>query len=181
MKALRRLIRGILRVPENVETAFYVQHLLFKHLLRINTCVPWPVHFTSRVATPLKVRLGRATYPGDMPGCYIQAANGIEIGDFSIFGPGVGIISANHDPANLDRHLPAEPIRIGSYCWIGMNAVILPGVQLGDHTIVGAGSVVSTSYPEGYCVIAGNPARVVRRTEQPASTSEASPQGSCQA
>ena len=44
-----------------------------------------------------------------------------------------------------------------------MNSVILPGVTLGDHTIVGAGSVVTKSFPDGDCVIAGNPARMIRR------------------
>ena len=43
-----------------------------------------------------------------------------------------------------------------------MNTVILPGVSLGDHTIVGAGSVVTKSFQEGNCVIAGNPAKVIR-------------------
>ena len=43
-----------------------------------------------------------------------------------------------------------------------MNSVILPGVTLGPHTIVGAGSVVTHSFPDGYCVIAGNPARLIR-------------------
>ena len=43
-----------------------------------------------------------------------------------------------------------------------MNAIILPGVKLGDFTMVGAGSVVTKSYPEGYCVIAGNPAKKIK-------------------
>jgi acetyltransferase-like isoleucine patch superfamily enzyme len=149
-----------------VDARSYLQYLFFKHVLRVNTRVPWPVHFTSRVVCPERVRLGRATYPGDMPGCYIQAINGIEIGDETILAPGVGLISANHDPDDLDRHLPCEPIRIGKHCWIGMNAVILPGVQLGDHTIVGAGAVVTRSFPHGHCVIAGNPARLIRWTQK---------------
>ena len=47
-----------------------------------------------------------------------------------------------------------------------MNAVILPGVTLGDHTIVGAGSIVTKSFPEGYVVIAGNPAKIIRTLER---------------
>ncbi len=162
---MRQLVRQVFNIPEQVDTRFFLQYWFFKHLLRINSNVPWPVHFTSRVAQPQRVKRGRGTYPGDMPGCYIQAHNGIEIGDYTLIAPNVGIISANHDPADLDRHLPAEPIRIGSHCWIGMNTVILPGVQLGDRTIVAAGSVVARSFPEGHCTIAGNPARMVKRVE----------------
>ncbi|MBS7109518.1 MAG: hypothetical protein KH076_09760 [Streptococcus sp.] len=43
-----------------------------------------------------------------------------------------------------------------------MNSVILPGVILGDHTIVGAGAVVTHSFPDGYCIIGGNPARIIK-------------------
>jgi acetyltransferase-like isoleucine patch superfamily enzyme len=46
-----------------------------------------------------------------------------------------------------------------------MNAVILPGVTLGDHTIVGAGSVVTKSFENGNCVIAGNPAKIIKNLE----------------
>jgi len=78
----------------------------------------------------------------------------------------VGIITANHDPADLCRHLPGKPVELGECCWIGMNSVILPGVTLGPHTIVGAGSVVTHSFADGYCVIAGNPARLVRTLDR---------------
>lgn len=43
-----------------------------------------------------------------------------------------------------------------------MNSLILPGVKLGDHTVVGGGSVVTKSFPDGYCVIAGNPAKKIK-------------------
>ena len=130
--------------------------------LGINWDVPWPVHHTSTVWSPERVRLGSGTFPGDSPGCYIQALNGIEIGDRTNLGPGVGLISANHDPADNTRWLPAPPIRLGKDCWLGMNVIVLPGVQLGDRTIVGAGAVVTKSFVDGHCVIAGNPARLLR-------------------
>jgi hypothetical protein len=52
--------------------------------------------------------------------------------------------------------------RIGSHCFIGGKSVILPGVEIGDHCIVGAGSVVTKSVPSG-CIVAGNPAKIIRR------------------
>lgn len=99
------------------------------------------------------------------PGCYFQnQAARITICRGRYIGPNVGIITANHDPDDPDRHLPAKPVVLGEKGWIGMNTVILPGVVLGNQTTVGAGSVVTKSFPEGHCTIAVVPARVIRRS-----------------
>jgi acetyltransferase-like isoleucine patch superfamily enzyme len=93
-------------------------------------------------------------------GCYFQAGNGIEIGDGTIFGPAVRMISADHDMTNGAMWKPARPIRIGRNCWIGASAIILPGVELGDRVVIGAGAVVTRDVPAG-SVAVGNPARVI--------------------
>ncbi len=61
-----------------------------------------------------------------------------------------------------NKHLPPKDVHLVEHCWIGMNSMILPGVTLGPHTVVGAGSVVTKSFPDGYCVIAGNPAKIIK-------------------
>ena len=121
----------------------------------------WPVHFSSRVSYPERIYAGIDTAPGYMPNCYIQGMGTIYIGDYTQIAPSVGIISSNHDLHDSRIQHPA-PVKIGRYCWIGMHSVILPGVELGDFTIVAAGAVVSSSFPEGYCVIGGVPARKIK-------------------
>lgn len=96
------------------------------------------------------------------PGCFYQNYEAkITIGKDVHIAANVGVITQNHNPMNPDEHLPAKDVHIGNNCWIGMNAVILPGVTLGDYTTVGAGSVVTHSF-EGNCVVAGNPARIIK-------------------
>lgn len=142
-------------------------YFLFQRILRINSHVPWPVHFTSIVTSPERIERDMPTsIPGFMPGCYIQAINGIKIGKNSIIGPGAKIVSANHGVCNFNLHVPENPIKIGKNCWIGANAVILPGVELADHTIVAAGAVVTKSFLEGDCIIGGVPAKVIKRIEE---------------
>ena len=142
----------------------YLQFFLFQRILRINSETPWPVHWSSVVSSPENIHLDRPTANlGAMPGCYIQAINGIRVGRNTYVGPGVKIISANHNLYDLKRHEPSSPIIIGKNCWIGANAVILPSVELADHTIVAAGAVVTKSFLEGDCIIGGVPAKVIKK------------------
>lgn len=97
-------------------------------------------------------------------GCYLQGRGKLFIGDYVGSASNVVIISGNHSLYNQDDADLRETI-IGDYCWIASNVVILAGVVLGPRTIVGAGSVVTKSFPEGYCVIGGNPAKVIKKLE----------------
>ena len=67
-------------------------------------------------------------------------------------------------PRRLEGDVPARPIRIARNVWIGFDACVLPGVSIGEGAVVGARSVV-TADVEPYTVVAGNPARAVRRLE----------------
>ncbi|MBS1644376.1 MAG: acyltransferase [Bacteroidetes bacterium] len=143
--------------------SFRLLDFLFRKVFRQNAKVSWAVHHTATIHHPQGLDVGVGTWPGDSPGVYINASNGVYIGDYTNLGPNVGIISGNHDLYNNDLMVSAPPIHIGRFCWLGMGAVVLPGVRLGDFTIVGAGAVVTQSFEEGYCVVAGNPARVIKK------------------
>ncbi len=126
-----------------------------------NKNVPWPVHFTSKVYDPNKITIGIDAYPGIMGGCYITGRGGLEIGDYTQIAPNVVIVTANHDLYDSRKHIEA-PVKIGKYCWIGGGAKIMPGVTLGDWTIVAAGAVVTRSYEDGHCVLGGVPAAKIK-------------------
>lgn len=130
-----------------------------------HSLIYWPVHKNSEVTYPQNIYVGINSNAGTRPGCYLQGNGGIRIGNYVHFASNVGIISANHNPYNQMNHITKE-VRIDDYTWIGMNAVILPGVHLGERTIVGAGAVVTRSFPEGYCIIAGNPAKKIKELDK---------------
>lgn len=81
--------------------------------------------------------------------------NGLTIGDYTIITPGARIFT--HDfVRNTMNHT-----RIGSHCFVGANALIMPGLTIGDHCVIAAGSVVLEDVPS-HSLMAGNPARLVR-------------------
>lgn len=139
----------------------WCQRNLYRHCSEAH----WPVHISSMVINPKNVYCGIETSPGYMPGNYIQGVGRIFVGDYTQIGPGVGIISANHNLADTRIHHESY-VEIGEYSWIGMNSVILPGVVLGRFTIVAAGSVVTKSFAEGYCVVGGNPASIIKKLDK---------------
>ncbi len=95
----------------------------------------------------------------------------ITIGPFVLFGHRVSVITGTHDYSKKghERMLTAPQegmdIDIREGVWVGTNAVIVGPCILGPHMVVGAGSVVTNSFPEGHVVVAGNPARVIKKIE----------------
>lgn len=120
---------------------------------------------SSNFSYPEKISFGKNVHVG--PGAMFDGAGEISIDDGTIFAPNVKVFSRSH---NFDQDLQAlpfdnvvliSPVIIGRYVWIGANAIILPGVHIGDGAVIGAGAVVARDVPS--CGIAvGNPAKVVR-------------------
>ena len=88
----------------------------------------------------------------------------IYIGDYTMLAPNVVIATGSHpiDPDLRRRGLQYNlPVRIGNNCWLGAGVIVLPGVTIGDDTVIGAGSVVTKDIPSGVVAV-GNPCRVLR-------------------
>ncbi|MGM8227127.1 sugar O-acetyltransferase [Cellvibrio sp. ARAG 10.3] len=96
--------------------------------------------------------------------CLMLDAADIRIGKRVKFGPGVHLYTTTHPIDAAQRatgQVLAAPITIGDDCWLGGNTLVMPGVTIGEKSVVGAGSVVTRSIPAGV-VAMGNPCRVVR-------------------
>ena len=99
----------------------------------------------------------------------VTAHEHIEIGEHVFFGQGVLVTDASHGYQDPERPIGAQfglhqPVVIGAGSWVGHGAVILPGTRIGRNVVVAAGAVVRGEV-EDHAVVAGNPARVVRRLE----------------
>lgn len=148
----------------NLGWEWVVRGLIHQKLRGINSTAWWSIAPYQKVANPANISFHVDDINNfQMPSVYFQAFGNITIDRGTYIAQNVGIITANHNLQNLDRHEEAKPVLIGEKCWIGMNSVILPGVILGPHTVVGAGSVVTKSFVDGYCIVAGNPAKIIRK------------------
>ena len=107
-------------------------------------------------------------------GCCILDGGVVKIGKNVMFAPGVQIYTAHHPLDGKSRHEGWElcnQVTFGDYVWVGGNAIINPGVTIGSNSVVGSGSVVTKDVPPN-CVVAGNPAKIIRHLDVSGSTDD---------
>ena len=105
------------------------------------------------------------------PDVFLNGRSGITIGDNVTLSHGAKLISTGYDVEHWMEtgervHIDDKPIYIGNNCWIGANAIILPGVKItGEYVVIGAGAVVTKDVTESRVLVAGNPAKIVKHYE----------------
>ena len=101
-------------------------------------------------------------------GVYINARSGVTLGNDVTLSPGAKIISTGYDvvrwmETGKKLHTIDTPVYIGNHCWVGANAVILPGVKItGEYVVIGAGAVVTKDITESKVIVAGVPAKIIK-------------------
>lgn len=92
----------------------------------------------------------------------------IYVGDYTMIGPNVTIATAGHPICPELRQKGYQynmPVHVGKNCWLGAGVIIVPGVTIGDNTVIGAGSIVTKDIPGGVVAV-GNPCKVLREVNE---------------
>lgn len=129
-----------------------------------------PLDESTTLLPPLYIDYGKPVSIGK--NCFIQQCctffgrGGITIGNDVFIGPKCNIITINHDVNPENRSATySRPVIIEDKVWIGINSTILPGVRIGYGSVIGAQSVVTKDVPP-MTIVAGNPAKIIRRIEK---------------
>tara|TARA_R110002051_G_scaffold285230_1_gene347445 strand:- start:1960 stop:2490 length:531 start_codon:yes stop_codon:yes gene_type:complete len=160
LRSCNRLFYPSFNCPDDLIVATF-KNIFIQKILGFNRKAFWPVHFTSKVIAPQNIKIGSRA-PGLSISCYLDGRNGIQLGKNVWIGPRVTLVSKNHSVTNFNEYIDDSPITIGNNCWLAANVTILPGVQLANHIIVAAGSVVTKSFDEENILIGGTPARKIK-------------------
>lgn len=164
MKRLRAKVKPILH-KLNV-TEYYTDK--FQNV--INELCPKSAN-NLHIEPPFYCDYGEFIYAGENVfinyGAVILDGGTVTIGANTLLAPGVHIYTARHplDIADRREWEDSQPVVIGRDCWIGGRVTILPGVTIGDRSVIGAGSVVTKNIPSDSLAV-GNPARVAKKLNQ---------------
>ncbi|MEK6481640.1 acyltransferase [Catalinimonas sp. 4WD22] len=142
--------------------SMYIRNLLARHILK-KTPKLFKVHADVDFGSGLNVEIGENSSLNR--GAWI--GNDTIIGDNVMMGPEVSILSGSHNfdnteiPMTMQGAPPRKPVIIGNDVWIGTRTIILPGVKVGNHSVIGAGSIVTKDVPD-WAIVGGNPAKIIR-------------------
>lgn len=121
------------------------------------------IHMNVRFCCARWLSIGKGSVVNSL--CKIDNRGGITIGSNVSISENVVILTADHDPQSVSFEGRNAPVVIGDRCWIGTNAMILPGVTLGEGAVVGAGAIVTRSVG-AYEIVAGVPAKLIGRRNE---------------
>lgn len=169
MAALERrntnLEKDTIRTPFWLNKWPYINQLRCLYWSEMGVEIGYKVKFSSniRIIGPKNLIIGNKTKITNRT--VLDATGGLQIGDDVLIGFETIILTSQHKFADCEKPINQQgmeekTVKIGKDVWIGARTIILPGIQIGDHAIIGAGSIVTTNVPD-WAIVAGNPAKLI--------------------
>lgn len=126
------------------------------------------IHYPTYIDGPENLIIEEYVHVG--PGAWISCYTKVQIKRGTIIGPRVKIYTGNHNYENenaipYDHITFAKSVLINENVWIGGDVIIMPGVEIGEGSVIAGGSVVTKSFPK-CCVIGGNPAKIIKERDK---------------
>ena len=146
---------------------YFIRHFYYKKIMKISVGRGSSIHmgtFINKSRLQSKIIIGKESAINRK--CYLDGRGFLVIGDNVSISPEVHLITADHDIQNSNFKYKSSPIYINDYVWIGTSAIILPGVTIGNGSVIAAGAVVNKDIPP-YEIWGGVPAKKIGvRTEK---------------
>lgn len=165
-----KIISKLKKRLENFKNQKYQARLTAKVRKQVAECGEnLQVYGEVEISIPSNVKIGNNCKLNS--NTYINARNGVFLGDDVTVSYGVKLISSGYDiekwvKTGVKEHPPMEPVYIGNHCWIGAGATILPGVKItGEYVVIGADSVVTKDVTESKVILAGSPAKIIKKID----------------
>lgn len=152
----------IFRITPSVLSVFRKARVAMLRVFGANVSWQASVHPSAKIDFPWRLTMGDMSSLGKKTWAY--CLNNITIGKNTCIGQDVYLLTGSHDISSPDFTLVTKPIVIGDGVWVATGSTVLPGITLGDMTVVGASSVVVKS-TEANDVVGGNPAKFIKKRE----------------
>jgi acetyltransferase-like isoleucine patch superfamily enzyme len=141
-----------------------LRNVWYRYALRVKIApggaIHQGAHFTSRGG----VHIGTGSTLDQ--NAWLDGRGGLFIGNHVATGPGVMLLTADHDPQCPQFSGRLKPVHVGDRAWLGARALVLPGVTIGEGAIVAAGAVVTRDVPP-HAIVGGVPARIIGQRQGP--------------
>lgn len=160
MEVVKYFALYLLNVVVNKIPFFGIRMFVYKNIFQIKTARNVSILRNVIFLYPKNIQIAENSIINW--GCLLDGRGAkIKIGSNTDIAPEVNIWTLEHNPDSINHDVRAKSVKIGNNCWIGNRVIILPGVNIGDGAVVGAGSVV-TKDVEAYSLYAGIPAKKIR-------------------
>lgn len=144
------IIKIWLHILANIQKLFL--KVIYGEVIHIGKNVTWRNNFSVMIGKKGHIEIGNNCFFNN--GCSLNANNHISIGEGTLFGENVKVYDHNHRFSNFDVPIKEQgfsigKVIVGKHCWIGSNAVLLKGTEIGDNCVIGAGVIVNGKVLDG--------------------------------